>query len=823
MKKVLLLSVCLAASCILGGGKLWADVTNSNGTLTINVTNTPSSEDESALTNLSTSNDITKIVFTGNGKVTSDFVSKLNGKVSNVTVLDMGGITIDELTSSSIPTGLDFTKVTEFTLPKTKIVDEKMTFPQGVLDYYTWSCPNNGITKLIFPEGYTDIANNATINESKQGNYWFIDLSLPSTLKKIGDFAFLDKRLKSLALPANVESVGQKAFWVQNRDYDLLEIKLNSKLRIIGAGAFGQAHSTTTQTVLQVPASVQFIGPMAFANRFFQEVYFLGTKAPICPMYKIDSDCSYNTTGSYKAAFSADTNIEYNGNNGYQATNTQRALADTMSLGRANRENYYNGAYIAALHYPSTTSVDEANKYRDQTRVYDTSKETYDANDKLNVGAEVTSVDKDNQIIPNSFGKCETYVSPGFEDSYLGRQYIWPSQTQMNRAYITAYKGLQWDGTTQFPTSTTLTSEEEEILKEAGVDQIGLTPQDLYKGTRMFVLANNDAQSNETYDTGIKKDGKWWTLCVPFNMTKKQVEETFGSKTELCLFTSVTREIEVNGRNHIKIVFNTKPLEHKTSYAKDDTRSGISVKAGQKAKWTSTSADATSSKDGHRVGEWDYSYIDNNEDNNSVEDNDTVIWAHESYMIKPSDGENSDLNPTETIKFADYKMVPGNPLPSLVRASTVYLTQDNEADYKNCYRFIGNYTTGNLIPQFSYVFSKDTQDNRKFVFYTGTTSEWKANKSLIESNSYYGGQDDYENFFNGSTEGISKVKQTTCLGYDDADENSTTGIDDVQIVIGNDVLTPIYTIDGKLINLSGDTTGLTKGIYVKAGKKFVVK
>lgn len=775
---------------------MWADVTTSlsDGTLTITVTGTASQDDATTVSSFMSQNgsSVTNVVVTGgtiNKTLIHSILLEQYAGNKNIVSLDMSGSDYESTTW------------------------DREVFNPAIVDYRIGQVP---LKSISLPKNITTIADYAFTSRSNITN-----IVWPEGLTKIGGFAFQDCSLTSLVLPANVTYVGQKAFWVQNQSHNLLEIKLNSKLRIIGAGAFGQAHSTTTQTVLQVPASVQFIGPMAFANRFFQEVYFLGTKAPICPMYKIDSDCSYNTTGSYKAAFSADTNIEYNGNNGYQATNTQRALADTMSLGRANRENYYNGAYIAALHYPSTTSVDEANKYRDQTRVYDTSKETYDANDELSVGAEVTSVDKDNQTIPNSFGKCETYVSPGFEDSYLGRQYIWPSQTQMNRAYITAYKGLQWDGTTQFPTSTSLTSEEEEILKEAGVDQIGLTPQDLYKGTRMFVLANNDAQSNETYDTGIKKDGKWWTLCVPFNMTKKQVEETFGSKTELCLFTSVTREVEVNGRNHIKIVFNTKPLEHKTAYTADDANKNVT--AGQKAKWTSTSQDCTSSKDGHRVGEWDYSYIDNNEDNNSVDDNDIVIWAHESYMIKPSDGETSDVDPTETIKFADYEMVPGNPLPSLVRASTVYLTQDDEADYKNCYRFIGNYTTGNLIPQFSYVFNIYPNGTRKFMFYTGTKSEWKANKSLIESNSYYGGADDYQNFFNGTQEGMAQVKQTTCLGYDDADENSTTGIDDVQIVIGNDVLTPIYTIDGKLINLSGDTTGLTKGIYVKAGKKFVVK
>ena len=96
MKKVLLISVCLIVSVLLGGGKSWAsDNVNfsiSEGTLTINVSGETSNENESSFASyLQSNNSFTKIVFTGGGKVSNNFVAKLNNNVTNVTSVDMEG------------------------------------------------------------------------------------------------------------------------------------------------------------------------------------------------------------------------------------------------------------------------------------------------------------------------------------------------------------------------------------------------------------------------------------------------------------------------------------------------------------------------------------------------------------------------------------------------------------------------------------------------------------------------------------------------------------------------------------------------------------
>ena len=37
-------------------------------------------------------------------------------------------------------------------------------------------------------------------------------------------------------------------------------------------------------------------------------------------------------------------------------------------------------------------------------------------------------------------------------------------------------------------------------------------------------------------------DGRWYTMCFPFNLTRKQIEDTFGSGTEVCNFQYVEKE-----------------------------------------------------------------------------------------------------------------------------------------------------------------------------------------------------------------------------------------------------------------------------------------
>ena len=728
---------------------------------------------------------------------------------SVLTTLDLGAATCTDFSKETFAKGgaLGNVVLETLTLP----LNESKETPAEVV-FHLQGYKGVTLKSVIVPDGYTKIGDN-TFNSATNLN----DIQLPSTITEIGEKAFysctsinevkLGENLKTigkfafagctnmnkLTLPKNLDKVCDGAFWDLK---NLLVVELNDNLRYIGNGAFGcsgnLADASKTQTTIKIPASVQYIGAYAFSERKFQDVYFLGKVAPVCPVGDFNDGQQNRTEGT---AFTGNDDKVHFGNSGFiSKANEKYPLADNADgEGYANRENYRNGEfYFTILHYPSDATDEDT--YTDTTRKYesrvkgdgtiDMSLKTVGQEPESLSYREATNVQKD--------------VDPGYNDTYVDGQYVWPSHSQFVRAYATAALGLEWDGVTKY--SPDLSPEAEAVLKEAGYD---VTREDLaniaYRGTRKFVISNGDGKSTPEYKINMTK-GQWWTLCVPFNMTKKQVLETFGEDTQLCLFTSVTRQLGINGRNYILLSFTQDVLKHSTMDADGNKMKGAN-------------------------GKWDYDEIRTSE---APKDNDIVLWAHESYMIKPNNGVNSDKEPTFVVK--NYVPVEGNPLPTLVLAKTEQLGQADDETKE--YRFIGNYLGNDntaaramqvTIPQYSYVYAKTSADKTyKFRFYAGKNSIWKPNKSLVQTNNRGGGAIDNQEFFGSDNSPLpNSAKQASIFGEEDFGE--TTGVDEVRIVAGSDVLAPIFNLEGKMVSANGNASNLAKGVYVQAGKKFIVK
>lgn len=303
---------------------------------------------------------------------------------------------------------------------------------------------------------------------------------------------------------------------------------------------------------------------------------------------------------------------------------------------------------------------------------------------------------------------------------------------------------------------------------KAYADELSMTA---YMGTRQFVLANGDHKASDEYPIDVK-GGQWWTICVPFNMTKKQIDEVFGSGTHVCLFSDVERDAE-GLQKKITLKFVHDVYAHKT--VKDGNGYSINFK----------------------------------DDASACEDDDIVIYAHESYMIHPT-----KANEDAVFVVKDYEPMVGSPLPTIVKAS------DGTE-----YRFIGNYTTKTggtetleriktiTIPQYSYMYAKKKNEpNYKFWFYSGTTMAWKANKCVVQATAKDGGTTDFNNFFGDTT---SQAKQVSIFGSDDLDDKPTE-IEHVEIIAGEQPQNDIkYDVYGRRVSDS------YKGIYIMNGKKYI--
>ena len=757
-----------------------------------------------------------KFVNTGTGAMTidKDIVKAIlypSATANSVlTTLDLGAATCKDFSKETFAANgaQGYSALETLTLP----LNESKETPAQVVFYLQGQ--NFKLTHVIVPEGYGKIGANTF--DMGGGVTLLTNVTLPNSLTEIGEKAFLYAgKLASIELGANLTYIGKEAFvgtgltsisFPENLDkiddgafygLNITNLVFNEKLRFIGNSAFALT-SEQTETVLMIPASVKYIGPFAFNFRQYQDVYFQGTKAPLMPVGK----AIFHSNWGEGTAFSAHTLM---GNSGFDPS-SGNLRDDAKGEGFANRENYKNGrVYFCIMHYPSSTSDEDAKDFTDTSRTYETCPEggTWDyANTPLAVGKE--GADPEFKKGMSNAPYIGTKVDYGYQDTYLGRQYIWPSQSQWVRSYIVNSYGYNWDGVTKYRSN--LTEEDYATLKEAGfvvgTGEGQYTEDELRKiahmGTRRFVLVNGDSKSTPEYKITMKP-GQWWTLCVPFNMTKKQVLDTFGADTQLCLFNKVTRDLGVNGKNKIVLYFTQDVLKHSTK-----------------------NADGTKMKDANGMWSADIATAQDN-----VADDDVVLWAHESYMIKPYNGEQSNQDAVFVVK--NYEAVEGNPLPTVVQSATT--VQSRQASETKEYRFVGNYlgnenarATKVTIPQYSYVYANTKSDPvYKFRFYTGNTSTWKPNKSLVQTNDRNGGRDDYNNFFgiDKSTPLPAGSKQASVFGGENFDE--TTGIEDVTIVAGTDTLTPVFNLEGKMVSSNGDAAGLPAGIYVKNGQKFMVK
>lgn len=759
---------------------------------------------------------------TSNGMLTTNVTT---------TKLYLGEATLNELNADIfIPANGESYKclklaLNDITFPKTKLTsvfsestkhdENKMVLPAQLLSNITGK-----IKTVSIPEGYDRIDNGAFSNEN--GLSVLENVNLPKGLTLIGKNAFQNcTYIKSIELNEGLENIGDSAFFGTTlgtvkfpsslkiindcafANCHIYNLKFNAGLKYIGNSAFALSNEHTEE-VLEIPASVIYIGPYAFNFRQYQDVYFYGEKAPLMPLgsYKLDATKDLGT------AFPQQT---LNGNNGFDPLpkEGEEKTGDDTSSGYANRENYKNhGVYLCMLHYPKELSDENRDTYTDITRVYKTYRTADGKFIATDIGTDEATdkVGKEEKDEILNAGLCHSFkkVTWGYADTYLGEQYIWPSHSQFNRAYCTASHSVKWDGVT--PVTCDLSADEIAALKYAGYDTSEQNLDELKKiahmGTRQFVLANADVNEDKEpekepeYPVDVK-GGEWWTICLPFNMTKAMVDETFGKDTQVCLFDRVLRQVNrTTKKNRIVLYFTQNVYKHKTEPKKAD-------------------------------GTWNF-----NEKASAPTDDEIVIYAHESYMIHPTKtGEDA------VFAVKNYQPVVGNPTPTVVMGKNEYAGESDTPDNVP-YRYVGNYLenvdaqvasqsdtqtatqalTKVKVPKFSYVYASDGKET-KFWFLTSDDMTWMPNKCVVQTNTRGDGQNDYEEFFDYT---VSSAKQSSFFGEDFID--TPTSIEDEMVIIageGSDA--PVYSLDGTLVNTTGDLTGLPKGVYIKGGKKYVVK
>ena len=835
---------------------------------------------------------------------------------NTITELDLG-----EATTTSPEHLLDHPDVAwkradnlaKVTLPLVAAVGGKVELPANVIPSVYNTDPAN-LKTITVPNGYTKIGNDAFSTDGGYGSSKITHINLPEGLTEIGDKAFYsithltninitdaEVEGRSIVFPSTVATIGESAFEgctsltstasdpfklpsglkkIKKSAFinltNLKFLQLNEGLEYVGNTAFGLMSEVHDQTTITFPSTLKYLGPGSFISRWYQDIYFTGEKAPVCPVGK-----SAFTDWGNVTAFSANTQM---GNNGFNPYKTTGSTADDASnTGYANRENYVGsgGYYFTILHFPDGLTSDQAKTYRDITRRYVTCPE----GTTFSYGGDISGVNdpatpgytfgeafketvngKTSSLVYYMSGGGTLYVytnsanvQPGYIDTYLGRQQIWPSQSQWQRNFVTVANGMEWDGETQYRPE--VTEDMFTMMKDDGLwvqansldytdgksripygsdgklfsledktSYASLTTNEkdylsliLYQGTRRFVLS---------YDGGYDipfiipmQGGLWWSICLPFSLTKEKVDDIFGVGTHVCLMSAVDRTVtqDSNGQNTLVLKFKNDVYRHKTERTSSTTTITTTDENG---KSTTTSAKV-------------YTYASNFDKTAAAPgSDDVVIYARESYMIFPT----KDNNDAAQRNFGSPVFETGDPLPTMVQVNR---EDDSNGQYyisgsDPVYRFIGNFNTtagyggtstnitddkGNVvgtttavsvkIPQYSYAYGK-MNNQRKFFILNTANATWSPFKSIVQNTAVGGGADDWNNFFQKTT---ARVNQVSLFG----DDEEVTGIENVIIEVSsdNDEDLRVFNLNG--MQMGNSLQGLPAGTYIQGGKAYRVK
>ena len=499
--------------------------------------------------------------------------------------------------------------------------------------------------------------------------------------------------------------------------------RTNSQLETViipnGYKSIGKkAFNNTTIKHITLPNSLESIGEEAFVEcanlktiAFPAGLKTIGDKAfnntKLMDVYFLGKEAPIVGNNAFDAG-------TYKGNGGFAPTNYSdtNPIGDTKN-GYAERRNYINGANtFGLLHLRADLTNEQRAKYTDITRDY--------------------RVEKIHENNPNSFYKA-------FYDLYYGKMKIWPGRVSYEKTFNDAVAGTLWNGTTTYD-------------------------KDKYMGLHKFTITVSNVYNDDTEKWKFGKKGQqWWTICVPFNMTKAQVTAVFGANTEVCKMNEVVRNKE---KRRITLKF------------KDDQYK------------------------------------------NAASDDAIVIKAHEAYMIFPT------ASPTLDLTFEGYQLEEGSPIPTIISATEEgSVTENGGYTYRFIGNYLSTWNANQnngvgkpiYMPQYTY-FLGAKGGKHVFFYQTGITGKWNpfsATVQVFKGQTNFGIDDSF----------VIESGAKTASFFGTEDDSHTTGIEDVTIEAGNNPATSVvYTLDGRIAGRSQQAlNGLKSGIYIVNGKKIVVR
>lgn len=646
------------------------------------------------------------------------------------------------------------------------------------------------------------------------------------------DFLNTDNNvIKSICIPYNIQKIGARAF---NRLNFLTHVTTTDKAGKLIDFGYDKKYDLTDKDgkpyedqVLNPDETDTKAGSMAFSANL-QEIdsYAFGTVSWVKDVYVLAD----KTPACHVNAFSSKM---YVGNTGF----TPR--------GGITRADFINGdSWITMLHYPKEIQgKDDEKRYTDVTRDYTIT----DADGNADGNGNIIKWPNQSEFIRSYQQATNGYLwkawdAPRTAWSNLGSYPINLKDDKSGKESFTSGFDMKQDEANEwfhaskendksaifYHTSVDGSTDGKNDVDGGDYANVKTTDgnqlyNDDYRGWHQFVLASSYDYGNETpsHNFSYINDNGWWTICVPFKMTKAEVRKMFGYHTDgknpdnlhVCEFTGVMRDATAdNGNGKIVLHFDRDV----------------------------------------------YNYVYDKDGNKTLRaDDEDVIKAGVPYLLQPdfkmkTDGIADFIPSNQVLKDDRCKAVSSADLRKMAMEKVVEVTAtgDSEAP-KYKYTFVGNFWQTEM-PQYSYFLAWYEKEKVATFFWQEDqptqTLNWNAYTAIIGCNwseddrKFYIPSGDFGNVHWFTRKG-NDVKGKSVFS-DDSFETSKgagakgNGPENVSIeAAGNtaDGITKVHfgdrTIDifhGKVYNLNGQYVGdslegLPKGIYIVAGKKYVVK
>lgn len=567
-------------------------------------------------------------------------------------------------------------------------------------------------------------------------------------------------------------------------------------------------HGDYTITLPESLKEIKSVGEPNFDQATFSgnelekitDIYVMAEKAPKCGKYAFNAAITY-------------------GNNGF-AGNWAHPI---------QRSNYINnGKVIAVLHYPATSRYNGEDKnFTDITRVYTLHDET------------------------------------GMVDGN-GELKVWPRHSEFVRSFKQAKEGLIWTDWKQYANE----GDSEVIMDNTDGQYTVANPTGYnleYQGWHEFVLSetyiHKPYKPQEKYSQFDQYD--WYTICIPYNITKSMLLQAFGVSTD----PKYNNKVKLFDGNGEYIDAASVKGAGADGWIYPDVRSLIQVKRSyknlkvtlclsEKLFTPEHCQEITIGTDGQG-----YEYTD------LTDEDPIIIKAGMPYLIRPyvpvdTHIKNigaylcayvSQLKEVEPVLF---QVIEGSEkryavpqergvetqalkLDESTVNNRVYVMKDDGTPCK--YNFVGSYVD-RFIPQYGYYLGKEKGTGKHKFFRTSKTStKWNRYSSIITGmstpnyvNNGAENKIDIKNIelqFNGITDDLAILKdeqpknnsaaaKKLGIAFDDSGVNDLpTSIDEIDVDIALPEDNRIYTVNGT--RMAADR--LKKGIYIQNGKKIVIK